>query len=103
MKLPFLVGASWTDSVMSFWLAGRIGLSDSACFLFVSLLNCLRSAQVRNFLTVTCSKSKHFSRYRRNSSSSVRRFFIKLDDLLKLDQETHNNDLSKKSITSNVL
>lgn len=71
---PFLVGASWTDSVMSFWLAGRIGLSDSACFLFISLLNCLRSAQVRNFLTVTCSKSKHFSRYRRNSSSSARKF-----------------------------
>lgn len=73
--LPFFVGASWTDSVMSFWLAGRIGLSDSACFLFMSLLNCLLSAQVRNFFTVTCSKSKHFSRYERNSSSSVRWFY----------------------------
>lgn len=73
LVIPFLVGASWTDNVMSFWLAGRIGLSDSACFLFMSLLNCLRSAQVRNFLTVTCSKSKHFSRYRRKSSSSERK------------------------------
>lgn len=70
--LPFLVGASWTDSVISFWLAGRMGLSDSACFLFMSLLNCLLSAHVRNFFTVTCSKSKHFSRYERKSSSSAR-------------------------------
>lgn len=69
--IPFFVGASWTDSVMSFWLAGRIGLSDSACFLFMSLLNCRRSAQVRNFLTVTCSKSNRFSRYERNASRSA--------------------------------
>lgn len=72
--VPFLVGVSDTDRVMSFWLAGRMGLSDSACFLLMSLLNCLRSAQVRNFFTVTCSKSKHFSRQLRNSSISGRGF-----------------------------
>lgn len=38
-KSPFFVGASCTDKVMSFWLAGRMGLSDSACFRFISRLN----------------------------------------------------------------